>query len=35
VIQPIIVQMIWVMLLAVLAQVVWKRAQRKLVIQGG
>jgi ABC-type uncharacterized transport system permease subunit len=35
VIQPITVQVIWVILLAVAAQLVWKRAQRKLVIQGG
>jgi ABC-type uncharacterized transport system permease subunit len=34
-IQPLCVQAIWVVLLLFLANVVWKKAQRKLVIQGG
>ncbi len=33
--RPLIVQGIWIAVLVLVANVVWKRAQRKLVIQGG
>jgi ABC-2 type transport system permease protein len=35
VIQPLIVQVVWIGVLIVIANAVWIRAQRKLVIQGG
>jgi len=35
VIRSLIVQVVWIVVLAGIANVVWKRAQRKLVIQGG
>jgi len=34
-VQPLMVQAIWVVLLLGIAKLVWKKAQRKLVIQGG
>ena len=35
VIRPLAIQVVWIVLLAVIVQLVWQRAQRKLVIQGG